>query len=175
MSFYKSASSPIRKSNLAFVLIFAVIAIAGMVLIVSGPSGQTGRDYVAPDSVQVPGESVEKAQGFGIYYFLLKTVLFTAVIIVFILIIARIVRVRSAKTLAVGGDIRIIGRKYLSPKQYLLLIEVSGKRLLLGVTESNISMLASFNTEDSFQREAEDVLSSGEEKIIERFKLKKKE
>ena len=168
MSFYKSADSPIRKSNLAFVLIFAVIAIAGMVLIVSGPSGQTGRDYVAPDSV-------EKAQGFGIYYFLLKTVLFTAVIIVFILIVARIVRVRSAKTLAFGGDIRIIGRKYLSPKQYLLLIEVSGKRLLLGVTESNISMLASFNMEDSFQREAEDVLSSGEEKIIERFKLKKKE
>lgn len=36
-------------------------------------------------------------------------------------------------------------------------------------------MLASFNMEDNFQREAEDVLSSGEEKIIERFKLKKKE
>lgn len=175
MSFYKSSDSPVKRSNLVFVLIFAIIAIAGMVLMVSGPSRQVGKDYVMPDSVQVSGKSIERGQGFGIYYFLLKAILFTAVIIVFILIVAKIIRVRSAKNLAFGGDIRIVGRKYLSPKQYLLLIEISGRRLLLGVTESNISKLASFNMEDGFHSEEKDVLNASEDRIIERFRLKKKE
>jgi len=51
---------------------------------------------------------------------------------------------------AENGKIKVVSSLRLTPKTYLFLIDVEGKRILLGVSENGVSYLHDFDIQNNF-------------------------
>lgn len=55
------------------------------------------------------------------------------------------------------GGIKILHRFYVSPKVLLLMVEVEGRRLLLGVGDSGVSLICELGKNDKFHRVMQEI------------------
>lgn len=73
------------------------------------------------------------------------TMIFALVLVIglaFILIKWLLPRLLSPKTLGKGGRLKVLERYGLEPRKNLYLVELEGRRLLLGASEQNLNLLA---------------------------------
>lgn len=86
-----------------------------------------------------------------------KTVVYVALILAAILVGARVIKRYGGKRLkqASSPDIRILGRRYISPKQSIAMVKVRHKELLLGITDQSIRLLYDFTPEEEEQNGTE--------------------
>jgi len=73
--------------------------------------------------------------------------------IVLILIAILFVLKRIAKKKQIGGnniDMKIVSRLQIQHKSQLAIVEVDGKKLLLGLTEQNVNLLADLSDDKTF-------------------------
>ncbi|MBO8130542.1 MAG: flagellar biosynthetic protein FliO [Candidatus Marinimicrobia bacterium] len=168
-----------KRGNLLLAAIFFAIALIGILMMVNNPSYENLSQKTIEDTIKVSEESIvgnQAGKEINFYTFILKTMLITGIIIILILIIARFIKIKGFKNSTFGQNIKIIGRKYLSPKQYLLIIDVYGKKILLGVTEHSINKLDEFEVQDEFSENSiSDAKKRIEGNIIEKINLKKRQ
>ncbi|MCK4579266.1 MAG: flagellar biosynthetic protein FliO [Candidatus Marinimicrobia bacterium] len=86
-----------------------------------------------------------------------KTVTVTAILLAMILIGARTMKKYWGGKLGQVPDsnIKIIGRKYLNPKQSLVMVNVRDRDLLIGVTDQNINLICDLSTGEELDDTAE--------------------
>jgi flagellar protein FliO/FliZ len=79
-----------------------------------------------------------------------KTVVYVGLILAAILIGARVIKRYGGERLkqTSSPDIRILGRRYISPKQSIVMVKVRHKELLLGITDHSIRLLYDFTLEE---------------------------
>lgn len=78
---------------------------------------------------------------------LIRVIFYLGAIIILIFII-RAFLLRKLKFdqrlhLKEGAELKVLNRQYLGMKKYLLIVEFQGQKILLGVSETNISYLTS--------------------------------
>lgn len=80
-----------------------------------------------------------------------KVIVYVALIIAVIVIGARILKRYGGDRLkqASSPDIRVLGRRYISPKQSIVMVKVRHKELLLGITDHSIRLLYDFTPEEN--------------------------
>ncbi|MFH1851043.1 MAG: flagellar biosynthetic protein FliO [Candidatus Neomarinimicrobiota bacterium] len=131
-----------KRGSLAGMVIFAIIMIWGFYLVYSGEPRQFTPPPINPEAGTVIAP-VATEPGLGGQ--IIRTVVVTAAIIVLILMVARWYRraLPGGGSLA-GLQVAVQGRHYLSARQSLLLVEIEGRRLLLGVTDNGINLVTEF-------------------------------
>lgn len=79
-----------------------------------------------------------------------KAIFYTALILGTILIAAWAIKRYGSEKLVhtASPDMKIIGRRYLNPKQSIALVKVREKELLLGITDHTITLLVDFTPDD---------------------------
>lgn len=106
-----------------------------------------------PDTSNVPPATPPPEFHFG--WMLAKTVFSLLLIIALIFGLLFVARRYLGQQLpgSIGGeDCQIIAKFPIQPKQSLLLVQVFGRLLLLGVTESSITFLAEFEPNQDIQK-----------------------
>ena len=86
---------------------------------------------------------------------LLKMVSALAVVLGIMLAVLWVVRKlmkKAGKDVDEGHAIRILSTRYLGPKSSIMLVDVLGSVIVVGVTGSQISMLTTITDEDSLER-----------------------
>lgn len=74
--------------------------------------------------------------------------------ILVIAIIFFVLKKYSSKfNLAKDNNLRVVGKSSLSPKNHLYIIEVEGKKLLVGATDSNINLISELDEEEKSNEE----------------------
>lgn len=79
-----------------------------------------------------------------------KVIIYVLLILAAIIIGARVLRRYGGEKLkqTSSPDIRILGRRYISPKQSLVMVRVRNKELLLGITDHSIRLIYDFTPEN---------------------------
>ncbi|MBF0507826.1 MAG: flagellar biosynthetic protein FliO, partial [Deltaproteobacteria bacterium] len=56
-----------------------------------------------------------------------------------------------------AGDriIKVMGKFYIDPKKYILVVDIMGERLVLAVSDTNVSFLTKLASEDAGEQPAE--------------------
>jgi flagellar biosynthetic protein FliO len=79
----------------------------------------------------------------------------------------------SSTSLRTGGKlVKVLTREYIGPKNYMAIVEVSGRFLLLGVTAENISILTELDNVKNVNL-VSDNTSNGNSSILSKFISKK--
>ncbi len=113
-----------------FAIIFALMAILGFISILSPEVAE-----------QVPA-SEEAFSSRTIYSgYLLRVVIVTVTMIVILIVGLKFYKKRMKISGKDNLNMNVLGRHYISDKQYLLKVMIEDKYLLLGISESNISYL----------------------------------
>jgi flagellar protein FliO/FliZ len=74
--------------------------------------------------------------------------------ILVIAIIFFVLKKYSSKfNLAKDNNLKVVGKSSLSPKNHLYIIEVEGKKLLVGATDSNINLISELDKEEEKSNE----------------------
>lgn len=143
-----------RKGSLGFAVIFIVLMLWGFYLLYSGepkeltppPTNNGQTENVTPKSM---GKELNIADQ------ILRTMVITGVLIVIILIIARWYR-RSFADGRIGSrlNIKILGRHYLDARHSLTMVEVAERKLLLGLTDTSISLITEFDADSKVSTDA---------------------
>ena len=140
-----------KPANLVIILALAAVALVGIIW-----NNQRIKEVVQPAAVETRSPAAEQEAaptervraGDDLSAFLWKSVVYGALILAAIVVGARVVRriwsdrYRQSSSL----DIRILGRRYLSPKQSIAMVRVRGKELLLGITDHTIQTLYEFTS-----------------------------
>jgi len=120
-----------KQATTLFALIFALMAILGLVSIMSPNSA---------DEIVTPSQTIPVTNTYTGY--LLRVVVVTLTMIVLLIIALKIYQ----KQMKLKGKnnlvLNIQGRHYINEKQYLLKVNIEGKYLLLGVSESSINFIS---------------------------------
>ena len=139
-------------------LVFFLIVIMGAVQVLA-PSGSTAArtrpamNSAVSDSTYVPMEISTP----GLAGHIWKVVAVTAAIIGFFWLTARLYRRKMMPDFHKGGRFEVLGREHLSPKNYLVMVRVEGRKLLLGVTDMSVNMLAEFDESEEFDSKGTDL------------------
>ena len=75
---------------------------------------------------------------------IIKTVIITILFIIFIIIGMMIFKNKFSSGKTFGMDLDILGKKYFGQKQFLLMVRVENRKLLLGVTDDSINLIKDF-------------------------------
>jgi flagellar biogenesis protein FliO len=78
--------------------------------------------------------------------YLLKTLGITGVIIIFIILGLRWYKSKFSID-SEYFSMEVIGKQHISPKQYLMMVEIDGKKLLMGITDQSINLVKDFSDE----------------------------
>ena len=143
-----------RKGSLGFAVIFIVVMLWGVYLLYSGEP----KELIPPSIVDGQTENATpKSMGkeLNIADQILRTMVITGVLIVIILIIARWYR-RSFADGRIGSrlNIKILGRHYFDARHSLTMVEVAERKLLLGITDSSISLITEFDADSKVSLDA---------------------
>lgn len=174
-------SQRLKSSVLA--VLFALIAVMGVVLTLSKYGGDTETETADPqrtDRVVTNGRETEGKQtekmptGVAEEYLnrndhysrgIVRTILLSAVFVVFLLVGFGIYRRRYRGGSTFGTRIDVIGKKYVGPKQYLMMIEVEDRRLLLGITDQSINFLYEFEAPEDVDQDKDNPRRSENEPV----------
>jgi len=157
-----------KRGSLGVALIFILIAIIGMILVYTKPDYQKSKSAPVPE---VESEQIQKnypKPALGSY--LIRTVVVTGAIIVLIIIGAKVYRRRLKNDLPFRFQLKVVGRKYLSPKQYLTIIKTGQRHLLLGVTDNSIQLLTELQDEELISDEDDTGPPHPFNRVIQQFK-----
>ena len=101
-----------------------------------------------------------------------KMLMWVGVVIGFIYAAAYVIRryVPSARNMFGSGVIKIVGRTYISSKQYLLLVKVGSRLVMVGVTGGAMSALAEISDPDEAKRITDEVAAQSGHSIAGSFK-----
>ncbi|UCD39254.1 MAG: flagellar biosynthetic protein FliO [Fidelibacterota bacterium] len=153
-----------RFTNLILIMVMVMVAIIGISLqsrsietrtqkprtesTVEAPADQPVEQH--PEAAEELAQRPESTVGNNLTLTLWKVILYVALIIAAIIIGARILRRYGGDRLrqASSPDIRILGRRYISPKQSIAMVKVRHKELLLGITDHSIRLLYDFTPEE---------------------------
>jgi flagellar biogenesis protein FliO len=83
---------------------------------------------------------------------ILKTVIITVLFIIFIVIGMMIFKKKFSSGKTFGMDLDILGKKYFGQKQFLLMVRVENRKLLLGITDDSINLIKDFGEIDDDER-----------------------
>lgn len=121
-----------------FALIFALIAILGMMSIFS------------PEPIEVPDTEQEVFKPRTTYSgYLLRVVTVTVIMVVFIIAGLWLYKKQLTHKGKNNLNVNLLGKHYLNDKQYLLKVLIEDRYILLGVSESSINYLTELdNMED---------------------------
>lgn len=72
-----------------------------------------------------------------------------ALIVALVVALGYVVKRLNHGGLRNAGDIKVVATTYLGPKERILLVEVNGRQILLGVNAQSIRALSEFETEVS--------------------------
>ncbi|UCH62528.1 MAG: flagellar biosynthetic protein FliO [Fidelibacterota bacterium] len=102
------------------------------------------------DPSEKPDQSTTFTTGKDLSTQLWRIVIYVALILGAILVAARIIKRYGGGRLsqASSPEIRILGRRYISPKQSVVIMKVRHKELLLGITDQSIRLLYDFTPEE---------------------------
>jgi len=133
------------------VIIFAIVTVIGAILMYSSPPGfvdkQQESSSTSPTSVtKVATENERYETDYSDY--VVRTVFVTLFIVMLIVVIAKIYRNRVHQEINSKIEMHVLGRKYIGPKQFLLMVNVQKRNLLLGVTDNSINLIASYELEE---------------------------
>jgi flagellar biosynthetic protein FliO len=89
--------------------------------------------------------------------------LWLAVIVVFIYGMVWLIRkcMPSARNMFAGSVMKVVARTYLSPKQYILLVKVGSKLVLVGVTNGSMTPLGEITDPEDVKRITEEIAGHG--------------
>ena len=195
----KAKYSGTSKSFL-LVLVFVIIAIFGLKLkinetkqVVSTNSKQVEQKteqidgaIFLPDSTKSEVSSTFSTNSklrSNISYigYIVKTILITVALLILIYAMYYMSKKRLNPEEIKNNRINILERRYLGQKQYLLLIKVDDSKILLGISEKNISMIKEFEnypeeseSVENYQGKDADKNSSNFQNILKKIKIHEK-
>ncbi len=126
-----------KQATTIFAVIFALMAILGFMSIMTPESG--GDSGIATETLPI------RTNYSG---YLLRVVVVTVTMIVVLIfglqIYKKQIKLKGKNNLTVNFQ----GRHYLNDKQYLLKLEIEGKQILLGVSETSINFLTELKPDE---------------------------
>ncbi|MDP8237473.1 MAG: flagellar biosynthetic protein FliO [Candidatus Hatepunaea meridiana] len=147
---FRSQNAP-KRGSLGVAMIFIAIAVIGVMLTISSPSKKQKSSEIEKPSLETvqPLETVQHNQIKKSNYssYLLRVILITAAIIAVILVGSRLYRKQMRLGDSNKVNISILGRQYISPKHSLIMVRVTGRRFLLGITDSSVNLISEFEDE----------------------------
>ena len=147
-------------------LLFVVIAVLGIVMTMNRTSHRPS--LAMPDSTYVTPENTESPRSFGSY--IVRTVVVTGMIIITLLLAMKYYKKRNVIDGAGRYHFEILGKRYLSPKQYLVMVRVEDSKLLLGVTDHSINLIKEFADTDEEEKFEQSTPMSATQSFIKLFK-----
>lgn len=153
-----------RATNLILISMMAVIAIVGVMLqsrSIESKANEARQETTTPSVgdkqeqdlqqlIERPERKPDYPAEQNLVSTLWKVVIYVLLILAAIIIGARILRRYGGEKLkqTSSPDIRILGRRYISPKQSIVMVRVRNKELLLGITDHSIRLLYDFTPEN---------------------------
>ena len=128
------------KTSIRLPVVFAVVSALILILFILFP-GENATNDVAQANSSNYGESVPFNSNYSHYF--LKTLGITGIIIILILVGFKWYK----NKLSFEGDyfsMEILGKQHISPKQYLMMVRIEGRKLLMGVSEHSINLVKEF-------------------------------
>jgi flagellar protein FliO/FliZ len=152
-----------RATNLILISMMAVIAVVGIILQSRSIESRANEPRQEATTPTVDDEQEQELQRLierperqsdypaeqNLVSTLWKVVIYVLLILAAIIIGARVLRRYGGEKLkqTSSPDIRILGRRYISPKQSIVMVRVRNKELLLGITDHSIRLLYDFTPE----------------------------
>ena len=114
------------------------------------PSGKDQAEQDLRQLIEKPERQTDYPAEQSLVSTMWKVVLYVLLILAAIIIGARVLRRYGGEKLkqASSPDIRILGRRHISPKQSIVMVRVRNKELLLGITDHSIRLLYDFTPEN---------------------------
>lgn len=153
-----------RLTNLILIMVMVVVVIIGISLQTrsigsrsqrppaeaTAPAPEEVTDHQLQRPAQEPAPKTELSTGDELSAALWKVIMYGVLIVAAILIGARVVKRYGGERLkqASSPEIRLLGRRYISPKQSVVIVKVRHKELLLGITDHSIRLLYDFTSEE---------------------------
>ena len=155
----KNKSDKLKSYFVAF--LFIVIAVIGIWLTFSKPNtgqerpgskqhqkttidstaqSQQGTQFKS-DSIKFSNYNQGKSNDSG---GILKTIIISILFIIIITIGLIIFKKKFSSSKTFGMDMEILGKKYFGQKQFLMMVRVENKKLLLGITDHSINLVKEF-------------------------------
>ena len=132
------------KTSIRLTVVFAVVSALILILFILFP-GENATNDVAQANSSNYGESVPFNSNYSHYF--LRTLGITGIIIILILVGFKWYK----NKLSFEGDyfsMEILGKQHISPKQYLMMVRIEGRKLLMGVSEQSINLVKEFVEEE---------------------------
>lgn len=133
------------KSSNRLTAVLAVVSVLILILFFLFP-GESTTDGVVPVHSENSGEAVPFKSNYSHYF--LRTLGITGLIIIIILVGFKWYK----NKFSIEGDyfsMEVLGKQHISPKQYLMMVRIEGRKLLMGVTEQSINLVKEFVEESS--------------------------
>ena len=80
---------------------------------------------------------------------IIKTIVISALFIIFLIAGIILFRKKFKSSRAFGMDMEILGKKYFGQKQFLIMVKIEGRKLLLGVTDNSINLIKEFEVDEN--------------------------
>ena len=125
-----------KRATAIFALLFALIAILGLVSIITPQPGTDTGDQEAP---------LKTRSTYSGYLF--RVVAVTITLVVFLVVGLRVYRKQVMLRGKNSLSINLLGRYYINDRQYLLKVAIDDRNLLLGVSEGSISLITELDAE----------------------------
>ena len=133
------------KTSIRLPVVLAVVSVLILILFFLFP-GENATNDIAQIHSGNNGESVPFNSNYSHYF--LRTLGITGLIIILILVGFKWYK----NKLSFEGDyfsMEILGKQHISPKQYLMMVRIEGRKLLMGVTEQSINLVKEFADDGS--------------------------
>jgi flagellar protein FliO/FliZ len=153
-----------RATNLMLISMMGLVAVVGVILqsrSIESKANEARQETTTPSTGDKPEQEIrqliEKPERQNDYpteqnlvSTLWKVVIYVLLILAAIIIGARVLRRYGGDKLkqTSSPDIRILGRRYISPKQSIVMVKVRNKELLLGITDHSVRLLYDFTPEN---------------------------
>mgnify|MGYP001958827634 FL=1 len=145
-----------RNTSMRLPVVLAVVSVLILILFFLFPGESTTNDAAQIHSGN-SGESVPFNSNYS--HFIFRTLGITSFIIVFIL-----AGFKWYKNKLSFEDnyfsMEVLGKQHINPKQYLMMVRIEGRKLLMGVSEQSINLIKEFMEEEKNELTADNDISS---------------
>jgi flagellar biogenesis protein FliO len=155
-----------RSGSMGLALLFLMIAVLGIVMTMNRKPQRP--QLAMPDSSYVVPEYSETARSFG--SFIARTVAVTGLIIMVLLMVRKYLKKHNVSDGSGRFQFEVLGKRYLSPKQYLAMVRVENSRILLGVTDHSINLIREFPETEEDETFEQSTPMSATQSFIKMFK-----
>ncbi|MFB0517276.1 MAG: flagellar biosynthetic protein FliO [Candidatus Neomarinimicrobiota bacterium] len=151
-------------TNLMLIAVMVLVAVVGISLQmrsigsrakkppveVIAPAPEPESEQPTPSSSEESAPPTTIATGNDLSSALWRIIIYGALIVAAIILGARILKRYGGERLkqTSSPEIRILGRRYINPKQSIAMVKVRHKELLLGITDHSIRLLYDFTPDE---------------------------